>query len=34
MNKNFYDFSAVSLQGKEVCMDVYRGKAVLVVNTA
>jgi len=31
MNKNFYDFSAVSLQGKEVCMDVYRGKAVLVI---
>ncbi|GAB6144855.1 hypothetical protein JCM12294_22930 [Desulfocicer niacini] len=32
-DKRFYDFSAVSLQGKTVSTDVYRGKAVLVVNT-
>lgn len=34
MNKDFNDFSVDSLQGKAVSMDVYRGKAVLVVNTA
>jgi glutathione peroxidase len=32
--KNFYDFTAISLQGKEVAMDAYKGKVVLVVNTA
>lgn len=30
----FYQFSAKSLQGKEVSMDLYRGKTILVVNTA
>lgn len=34
MDKNFYDYSAVSLQGEEMSMETYRGKAVLVVNTA
>ena len=34
MNDTFYDFSAVSLQGKEIKMDSYRGKTVLVINTA
>lgn len=34
MEKNFYQFKAKSLQGKETGMDQYRGKAVLVVNTA
>jgi glutathione peroxidase len=34
MKNNFYDFSAVTLQGKEVGMDTYKGKMVLVVNTA
>lgn len=34
MKNNFYDFSAVTLQGKEVGMDIYKGKMVLVVNTA
>ncbi len=32
--KTLHDFSAKSLQGKEVSMDEYAGKYVLVVNTA
>jgi glutathione peroxidase len=31
---NFYEFTAVTLQGKTVSMDTFRGKTVLVVNTA
>ena len=34
MNNNFYDFTAKSLSGKDVNMDVYKGKTILVVNTA
>jgi len=34
MEQKFYDFKALSLQGKEVGMDTYKGKVVLVVNTA
>ncbi len=34
MEKNFYDFTAVSLDGKPVSMQQYKGKVVLVVNTA
>lgn len=34
MKTNFYDFKATSLQGKEVSMESYKGKVVLVVNTA
>lgn len=34
MKENFYQFSATSLQGKEIQMDSYKGKTVLVVNTA
>lgn len=34
MENNFYQFKAKSLQGKEISMEEYRGKAVLVVNTA
>lgn len=34
MEKQFYQFLAKSLQGKEVPMDTYKGKTVLVVNTA
>ena len=34
MQKNFYEFSAKSLQGQEVGMDSYKNKTVLVVNTA
>lgn len=34
MENNFYQFTARSLQGKEVSMDTYKGKVVLVVNTA
>lgn len=34
MNTQFYEFSATSLQGKEVKMESYKGKVVLVVNTA
>ncbi len=30
----FYDLKATSLQGKEISMEDYRGKVVLVVNTA
>lgn len=34
MNTVFYSFTAKSLQGKEVGMDTYKGKTVLIVNTA
>jgi glutathione peroxidase len=34
MEKNFYQFSARSLQGKEIGMVDYKGKVVLIVNTA
>ena len=34
METNFYNFKANSLQGKEIKMDAYKGKTVLVVNTA
>lgn len=31
---NFYDFSANNIYGEEVGMDTFKGKVVLVVNTA
>lgn len=31
---SFYEFSAIRMDGKEVGMDSYKGKALLVVNTA
>lgn len=31
---NFYDFKAKKINGQEVSMDSYKGKVVLVVNTA
>jgi len=34
MEDNFYQFTARSLQGKEISMETYKGKVVLVVNTA
>jgi glutathione peroxidase len=34
MEKNFYDFEAVSLEGENVSMEKYKGKVVVVVNTA
>jgi glutathione peroxidase len=34
MKEEFYKFKAKSLQGKEISMEDYKGKAVLVVNTA
>ncbi|WP_346854785.1 glutathione peroxidase [uncultured Draconibacterium sp.] len=34
MKNNFYQFSAQSLQGREIKMEAYKGKTVLVVNTA
>ena len=34
MTQKFYEFKANSLQGKEISMDTYKGKVVLVVNTA
>jgi glutathione peroxidase len=34
MKNRFYEFSANNLQGKEVTMSEFKGKTVLVVNTA
>ena len=34
MKNQFYQFSAKSLQGKEINMETYKGKTILVVNTA
>ncbi len=34
MSENFYDFEAQDIKGNTVKMDKYRGKVVLVVNTA
>ena len=34
MKPKFYDFKAKNLQGKEISMEEYREKTVLVVNTA
>ncbi len=34
MEQKFYDFKAVSIQKKEISMEEYRGKVVLIVNTA
>ena len=31
---NFYEFKAENIQGKEISMESYKGKVVLVVNTA
>ena len=31
---DFYDFSAKKMNGQEVKMEEYKGKVVLVVNTA
>ena len=31
---NFYSFKAKTLQGKEISMEEYKDKVVLVVNTA
>ncbi len=34
MKTSFYDFRAKALGGKEISMEEYKGKTVLVVNTA
>jgi glutathione peroxidase len=34
MANNLYQFTARSLQGKEISMDTYKGKVILIVNTA
>lgn len=34
MNDNIYQFQAQTLQGKEVSLSDYKGKTVLIVNTA
>jgi glutathione peroxidase len=34
MEESFYKFRAISLQGKEIGMDTYKGNVILVVNTA
>lgn len=34
MENNFYQFKAISLQDKEIKMDHFKGKTILVVNTA
>lgn len=33
-SKSFYDFSAISLNGQKIEMSTYKGKVILVVNTA
>ena len=34
MTNDFYQFNAKSLSGKDIKMDTYKGKTILVVNTA
>lgn len=34
MENTFYGLSATTLQGKEISMDTFKGKTILVVNTA
>ncbi len=34
MSNNIYQFSATSLQGKEIKMEDFKGKTILIVNTA
>lgn len=34
MENTFYQLTATSIQGEEIKMDTYKGKAILVVNTA
>jgi glutathione peroxidase len=34
MTQSFYDITARAIQGKDIKMDTYKGKTVLVVNTA
>jgi len=34
MEKNFFDFSALNIHGKDINMSEYKGKTILVVNTA
>lgn len=34
MNSKFYDLSATGIQGKEINMSAFKGKVVLIVNTA
>jgi glutathione peroxidase len=34
MENSIYQFSAKSLQGKEISLETYKGKVILVVNTA
>lgn len=33
-NESFYDFSAISIDGENINMSDYKGKVVLIVNTA
>ena len=33
-DKTFYDFKAISIEGQEISMSDYKGKVVVVVNTA
>ena len=34
MNNTIYNFKATTLQGEEISLDLYRGKTMLIVNTA
>ncbi len=34
MKQAFYDYKAKDINGKEISMEVYKGKTVLIVNTA
>lgn len=34
MNRNFYDMESISIAGEKVSMSQYKGKVILIVNTA
>ena len=34
MSTSIYDFNVKRLNGEEICLDTYRGKVMLIVNTA
>ena len=34
MNKEFYELTAKDIAGRDVKMDSYKGKTLLIVNTA
>ena len=34
MSATIYEFSALSLRGEDISLELYKGKVVLIVNTA